>query len=84
MKNELGEVYGSYSVLMPDNIIYTTTYNVTSNSGFVARVEKSLPQPASTGSDLGAAAADSSSPVSPFPAIAPPAGSVARGPALSV
>lgn len=46
IKNELGEVFGSYSVLMPDNIIYTTTYNITGNSGFVARVEKSLPQPA--------------------------------------
>ncbi|KAK8389728.1 hypothetical protein O3P69_009018 [Scylla paramamosain] len=44
--NELGEVFGSYSVLMPDNIIYTTFYNVTGNSGFVARVEKSLAQPA--------------------------------------
>ena len=42
--NEFGEVFGSYSVLMPDNIIYTTIYNVTANSGFVARVEKSFPQ----------------------------------------
>lgn len=39
-----GDVYGSYSVLMPDGYIYTTTYNVTGDSGFVSRLVKTLAQ----------------------------------------
>ncbi|XP_045102805.1 uncharacterized protein LOC123499169 isoform X2 [Portunus trituberculatus] len=67
--NELGDVFGSYSVLMPDNIIYTTTYNVTGNSGFVARVEKSLPQlaPPANGPANGSANG-------PLPNVASPSG----------
>ncbi|XP_064100818.1 uncharacterized protein LOC135211439 [Macrobrachium nipponense] len=29
-----GDVYGSYSVLLPNNEIHTTTYNVTGNKGY--------------------------------------------------
>ena len=42
LKTETGDVYGSYSVLMPDGYIYTTTYNVTGTSGYVARLIKTL------------------------------------------
>lgn len=44
IKTPNGDVYGSYSVLMPDGYIYTTTYNVTGNSGFVSRLVKTLAQ----------------------------------------
>ncbi|KAL7631626.1 UNVERIFIED_CONTAM: hypothetical protein RMT77_018069 [Armadillidium vulgare] len=40
MMDEYGHVYGSYSVLMPDGIIYTTSYKVTPDSGYVATVSK--------------------------------------------
>ena len=40
MMDENGNVYGSYSVLMPDGIIYTTSYNVTKEGGYVARITK--------------------------------------------
>lgn len=42
MKTSAGDVYGSYSVLMPDGYIYTTTYNVTGASGYHARLVKTL------------------------------------------
>ena len=42
MKTETGDVFGSYSVLMPDGYIYTTTYNVTGDSGYVSRLVKTL------------------------------------------
>lgn len=44
IKTVTGDVFGSYSVLMPDNYIYTTTYNVTGNSGYIARLVKTLAQ----------------------------------------
>merc|ERR1719320_1037117 len=40
------DVYGSYSVLMPDGYIYTTTYNVTKGGGYVSRLVKTLAYPA--------------------------------------
>ena len=43
MKDANGNVFGSYSVLMPDGYIYTTSYNVTGQSGFVSRLVKTLP-----------------------------------------
>lgn len=42
IKTEAGDVYGSYSVLMPDNYIYTTTYNATALTGYVAHLVKTL------------------------------------------
>ncbi|KAF2355872.1 Insect cuticle protein [Trinorchestia longiramus] len=42
MKAPNGDVYGSYSVLMPDGYIYTTTYNVTATTGYVANLVKTL------------------------------------------
>ncbi|KAA0183356.1 hypothetical protein HAZT_HAZT010224 [Hyalella azteca] len=44
IKTSEGDVYGSYSVLMPDGYIYTTTYNVTGDSGYVSRLVKTLAQ----------------------------------------
>ncbi|KAF2350230.1 Insect cuticle protein [Trinorchestia longiramus] len=44
IKTSEGDVYGSYSVLMPDGYIYTTTYNVTGDSGFISRLVKTLAQ----------------------------------------
>ncbi|KAK7073551.1 hypothetical protein SK128_017188, partial [Halocaridina rubra] len=46
IKNANGDVFGSYSVLMPDNFIYTTTYNVTGLSGFVYNLVKTPANPA--------------------------------------
>ncbi|ROT85344.1 cuticular protein hypothetical 5 precursor [Penaeus vannamei] len=37
LKTALGDVFGSWSVLMPDGFIHTTSYNVTGNSGFLPR-----------------------------------------------
>jgi len=34
VKNENGDVFGSYSLLHSDGLIYTTTYNVTAGNGF--------------------------------------------------
>jgi len=45
MKTETGAVYGSWSVMMPDGYIYTTTYNVTGPSGFLSNMVRSLPTP---------------------------------------
>lgn len=42
MKTDTGDVFGSYSVLMPDGYIYTTTYNVTGLSGYVANLVRTL------------------------------------------
>ncbi|XP_050737877.1 uncharacterized protein LOC127009136 [Eriocheir sinensis] len=90
MKNDLGEVFGSYSVLMPDNMIYTTIYNVTGTSGFMARVEKSLPQPAGHGSSASSGSSGSSSHFGSFPAVAAAssasaaASSAVRGPGNAV
>ena len=40
---ETGDVIGSYSVLMPDGMIYTITYNVIDNQGFNATLQISEP-----------------------------------------
>ena len=40
IKTPNGDVFGSYSVLMPDGYIYTTTYNITGDSGYVSRLIK--------------------------------------------
>jgi len=45
VKTASGDVYGSYSVLMPDGYIYTTTYNVTRGGGYVSRLVKTLAYP---------------------------------------
>jgi len=37
-----GDVYGSYSVLMPDGYIYTTSYNSTNEDGYRATLVKTL------------------------------------------
>ncbi|CAL4196196.1 unnamed protein product, partial [Meganyctiphanes norvegica] len=42
IKTANGDVFGSYSVLMPDGYIYTTTYNSTLTTGFVSRLVKTL------------------------------------------
>lgn len=46
MKTETGDVFGSYSVMMPDGYIYTTTYNVTGSSGFISNLIRTLAEPA--------------------------------------
>ncbi|XP_066942757.1 cuticle protein 21-like [Macrobrachium rosenbergii] len=46
IKNANGDVFGSWSVLMPDNYIYTTSYNVTGLSGFLYNIVKTLANPA--------------------------------------
>jgi len=45
MKTETGDVFGSYSVMMPDGYIYTTTYNVTGSSGFISNLIRTLAEP---------------------------------------
>ncbi|XP_076062347.1 larval cuticle protein A1A-like [Oratosquilla oratoria] len=38
IKTVLGDVFGSYSLLMPNGFIYTTTYTVTGKEGFKAKL----------------------------------------------
>ncbi|CAL4124601.1 unnamed protein product, partial [Meganyctiphanes norvegica] len=45
IKTENGDVFGSYSQLMPDGKIYTTTYNVTGNNGYRATLRITDPGP---------------------------------------
>ncbi|XP_063585368.1 uncharacterized protein LOC134762752 [Penaeus indicus] len=59
IKTALGHVFGSWSVLMPDGYIYTTSYNVTGNSGFLPVIVKTLPQ--ASGAVASAAGAGGSS-----------------------
>ncbi|XP_037778555.1 uncharacterized protein LOC119575151 isoform X3 [Penaeus monodon] len=59
IKTALGHVFGSWSVLMPDGYIHTTSYNVTGNSGFLPVIVKTLPQ--ASGGVASAAAAGGSS-----------------------
>jgi len=35
-----GDVFGSYSVLMPDGYVYTTTYNITAANGYTTHLAK--------------------------------------------
>ncbi|XP_068230746.1 cuticle protein 19.8-like [Palaemon carinicauda] len=46
IKNANNDVFGSWSVLMPDNYIYTTSYNVTGLSGFLYNLVKTPANPA--------------------------------------
>jgi len=41
MKLPNGDVFGSYSVLMPDGFIYTTMYNITDAHGHVRHLSRS-------------------------------------------
>jgi len=44
LKNENGEVIGSYSVYMPDGLIYTTSYRADADNGYVANLVISEPE----------------------------------------
>lgn len=73
MKTANGDVFGSYSVLMPDGYIYTTTYNVTGPSGYVANLVRTLAtQPFVGGPEAGAGSAAEGSKAA-APASATPA-----------
>lgn len=55
IKTETGDVFGSYSQLMPDGKIYTTTYNVTGNSGYRASLRITDPGPLPSASSVSTA-----------------------------
>jgi len=44
VKNEEGVVIGSYSVYMPDGLIYTTSYKATPDDGYTANLVISEPE----------------------------------------
>jgi len=56
IKTENGDVFGSYSQLMPDGKIYTTTYNVTGNNGYRATLRITDPGPLPSAPSSSAAA----------------------------
>merc|ERR1719391_1255629 len=44
IKQTSGDVFGSYSVLMPDGLVYTTKYNATKGGGYIALLDITNPQ----------------------------------------